>query len=78
MQADELAARGVGRTVSFLSLRVIDPVASVDLGTCGKKGNRAWLDHASGGVAVIRRRSSYCRSLPSPEVGVKRPKTAEK
>jgi hypothetical protein len=32
----ELAARGVGRTVSFLSLRVIDPVASVDLGTCGK------------------------------------------
>jgi len=31
----------VGRITSFLSLRVIDPVASVDLGTCGKRGNRA-------------------------------------
>jgi hypothetical protein len=40
MQADELAARGVGRTVSFPSLRVIDPVAGVDLGTCGKKGRK--------------------------------------
>lgn len=62
--------------VSFLSLRVIDPVASVDLGTCGKGKEPGWI--TLGGVAVIRRRSSYCRSLPSPEVGVKRRKIAEK